>query len=196
MPKILKIAVICLTASLFLASPARTHRINLFCWTEKGQISCEASFSGDNPVQGGKIEVRQKTGTILVSGKTDKQGAFSFSAPQEDHGDLKVAVDAGMGHKSTWTIEADEYLERGEPEAKNSKKSPREEGGSTDRASNTDKQDLRAMIQDVLNKELAPVKKELAGLRQSRTTLQDIISGIGYILGLMGIALYFKSKRR
>jgi nickel transport protein len=57
-----------------------------------------------------------------------------------------------------------------------------------------DIQALEAMIERALDQKLQPIAKMLAETRAQNVTLQDIIGGIGYILGLMGIALYFKSR--
>jgi len=185
-------------ACILSQSPAHAHRVNVFCWVEGKTIHCQSSFAGGNPVQNGELSVRTQSGETLVSGKTDNQGKFSFSAPDADQGDLRVTVQAGMGHKGAWPIKSGEYIpENGKSSGHKTqagkekpKKSMPAEAFST---ANTD--GLKAVVQNALQKELAPVKKELARLRQDRITLQDVLSGLGYILGLMGIALYFKAQK-
>jgi len=54
---------------------------------------------------------------------------------------------------------------------------------------------LTRIIESTLEKELAPVKRSLAKQQEQKTSLQDILGGVGYIIGLAGIAAYFKSKK-
>jgi nickel transport protein len=188
-------------ACILSLSPAHAHRVNVFCWVEGKTIHCQSSFAGGDPVQNGELSVRTQSGETLLSGKTDKQGKFSFSTPAADQGDLRVTVQAGMGHKGAWPIKSGEYIPENEKSGKSSgdktqtgKEKPKK-SMPADAFSTANADGLQAVVQNALQKELAPVKKELARLRQDRITLQDILSGLGYILGLMGIALYFKAKK-
>jgi nickel transport protein len=58
----------------------------------------------------------------------------------------------------------------------------------------------RQMLEDALNKaierQLAPIKEMLSELTIHRTSMTDIIGGIGYILGIFGLWAYFQSKGR
>jgi nickel transport protein len=59
-----------------------------------------------------------------------------------------------------------------------------------------DQQMLEEVVARVLERQLAPVKEMLAELTLHRTSLTDIIGGIGYILGLFGLWAYCLSKRK
>ncbi len=52
--------------------------------------------------------------------------------------------------------------------------------------------------QQETSQELRQIKRELARLRASRDkpTLKDVLSGIGYILGIFGAAAFVLSRRR
>ncbi|MCL4503636.1 MAG: hypothetical protein M1438_17555 [Deltaproteobacteria bacterium] len=56
----------------------------------------------------------------------------------------------------------------------------------------------RPMLEEVVNqameRQLAPVKEMLTELTIHKTSLPDILGGIGYILGFFGLWAYFKSK--
>jgi nickel transport protein len=39
------------------------------------------------------------------------------------------------------------------------------------------------------------VRRRLAQQQQRPVTVQDVIGGVGYILGLLGVALYLKSRK-
>ncbi len=198
--KPLHIVIFVAIACLLWTIAASGHRLNVFCWTENGKIRCESSFSGGKPVHRGQTRVLTSEGNELFSGKTDEKGRFDFPVPEKYSGDLKVEVDAGVGHKGSWPVKAGEYQDikatpgkteqGGKPEAT---KSPPPASGK--KISNSERQKRQGLLQKTVRQELAPVKKQLAKLRRDRITAEDIFSGIGYILGLMGIALYFQSKR-
>ena len=59
-----------------------------------------------------------------------------------------------------------------------------------------DRQMLEETVNKALERQLAPVKEMLTELTIHRTSLTDIIGGIGYILGLFGLWAYFLSKRK
>jgi nickel transport protein len=63
-------------------------------------------------------------------------------------------------------------------------------------AANLDQQALEAAINKALEQQLSPVKEMLTELTVHRTTLPDILGGIGYIMGIFGIWAYFLSKRK
>jgi nickel transport protein len=55
---------------------------------------------------------------------------------------------------------------------------------------------LEAALNKTLERQLAPIKERLAELDIHRTSLADVIGGIGYILGIFGLWAYFQGKRK
>ena len=55
---------------------------------------------------------------------------------------------------------------------------------------------IQAAVEKALDKKMKPILKMLAENQNQGPTLKDIIGGIGYILGLMGIAAYFHYRRK
>ena len=53
---------------------------------------------------------------------------------------------------------------------------------------------FKRIIDDSLDTRLEPVIKEMIKAQQ-KTSLTEVIGGIGYIFGIMGIILYFLSKK-
>lgn len=64
------------------------------------------------------------------------------------------------------------------------------------KAAAMDQQMLEEVVNKALERHLAPVKEMLAELIIHRTSLTDIIGGLGYILGIFGIWAYFLSKKK
>jgi nickel transport protein len=57
-------------------------------------------------------------------------------------------------------------------------------------------QDVEAVIEIVLDRKLKPITKMLTEAHHEGPTVRDIFGGIGYILGLVGIAAYVHSRKK
>jgi nickel transport protein len=185
-----------------LTTPALAHRMLVFAYAEGDTIHTESKFVPDTPVRGGEVRVLEpKTGRVLLTGATDAQGKFSFKIPAEaatQRLDLKIVVEAAMGHRGEWLLKAGNYLPGGPPEpaaapapAATPKPTVLETGAAA-----MDRQMLEDVLNAALERQLAPVKETLAQLTVHRTSLTDIIGGIGYIMGLFGLWAYFLSRRK
>ncbi len=96
----------CLFAVLFVvlsfSGTAVAHKMNLFAYAEGGTIFTESYFPDGRAVEGGKVLVYDSKDTLLLEGVTDTEGLFNFDIPKGD--DLKIVIDAGMGHKNSFTL--------------------------------------------------------------------------------------------
>lgn len=55
---------------------------------------------------------------------------------------------------------------------------------------------LRVIIRDEMEQQLAPVRKALAAKSAEGPTITEVIGGLGWIVGLVGIVLFFLSRRK
>ena len=190
-----------------MVGSASAHRVNVFAWVEGDMIHVESKFSGGRKVKAGKITVMDPRGVELLSGRTNDQGKFSFKIPKRT--DLRIVLIAGQGHQGEWTLRADEMKELPSEialEASAEKAAPPEGKETVSKAimgPGTEAPDiaikpeaLEAIIETVLDKKLKPITRMLADLRQEGPTGRDIIAGIGYILGLVGVAAYVHSRKK
>jgi nickel transport protein len=189
-------------------TPARAHRVLVFAYAEGDTIHTESKFVSDTPVRQGKILVLDaKTGRELLTGQTDDQGKFSFKIPAAaaaEKMDLKIVTEAAMGHRGEWLLKADSYLGGAKPASgpAPAPKAPITPAATVSpaapeaKAANLDQQALEVALNKALERQLAPINERLAELSMHRTTLTDILGGIGYILGFFGLWAYFQSKRQ
>ena len=49
-------------------------------------------------------------------------------------------------------------------------------------------------LEKALDKKLAPVMRMLSEMHEQKIRLTDVLGGLGYIFGLVGVAAYFKRK--
>ncbi len=191
-----------------LTTPALAHRVLVFAYAEGDTIHTESKFIPDTPVRQGKVMVLDaKSGQELLTGQTDDKGKFSFKIPAAalaEKMDLKIVVEAAMGHRGEWLLKAASYLS-GAPTAAAPAHSPAAVpapavaptpvAASGVKAANVDQQALEAALNKTLERHLAPIKEMLTDLTIHRTSLTDVIGGLGWIMGLFGLWAYFASKR-
>lgn len=99
----LALRVIFLVLALgLISSPALAHKVNLFAYAESGRIYTESYFPDGRMVEGGKVLVYDDADNLLTEGTTDADGLFDFPIPKV--ADLKIVIEATMGHKNSYIL--------------------------------------------------------------------------------------------
>jgi len=190
--------VVCILGT---TSPAAAHKASVFAAVQGKVISGEAYFRDGSPLRHAQVTVFDPAEVKLGETKTDAEGKFSFEPRRRcDH---RLVVDGGEGHAAEYTVRAEE-LPSGLPED-----AVKEDAGRTGFQPVRDGLESRPThdsscrpMDDRLQGELQALQKQIVELRRDlaarddRTRLRDILGGIGYILGLMGLAFYFLGTRR
>lgn len=174
---------------------AFAHKVNVFAYVEGEKIYTESYFNDGKKCIDSKIKVFDNQGNKLLEGLTDKEGEFSFEVPSEN-GNLKIVLTASMGHRAEYSISADEI--RG---SVGLIKEENEEPVSIvfPETSSVDLKEIQSIIEDTLDEKLKPIMREIIEIKKSqedRISPTEIIGGIGYIIGIFGIAAYFLSRKR
>ena len=186
-----------LMVSFFLPGDAGAHRVNIFAWVEGDTVLVECKYPDGREVYEGVIRVLDSAGKELLNGKTNTKGEFSFKAPKQD--DLTIVLEAGMGHRADWPLSKQDLAPAGEsavpsaPAPKTEAPSPAAKESAPGAASPLPA-GIDQAIEKALDKKLAPVMRMLAEMREQKVRLTDVLGGIGYIIGLIGVAAYFKRK--
>ncbi|MDL2313729.1 cobalamin biosynthesis protein CbiL [Desulfovibrio sp. OttesenSCG-928-C14] len=180
---------------LCLAGAALAHKVNVFAYVDGEAIQVEGYFTRSQKVRHGKVSVSDlATSQKLLEGTTDEQGLFRFRPDQDflktGHG-LSILLNAGEGHQSSWEIPAEELANL----APSGAPLPPAQAAPLESAPAISAAELEAIINKALDAKLAPVKQALARQAESGPGLRDIIGGLGWILGLLGLAAYMKYKR-
>ena len=181
--------ILFLTAIILIGShvPALAHKVMIFFFFLGETVFTESKFSGGKKVLHAPVVIFDKDGKKLLEGKTDNKGEFSFRIPKVT--DLRIVLNAAMGHKAEWTIPESEIREAG---AIVEIKSAPEPSGPI--AVGLSKEEVQKIVEDSLDKKLRPIVRMMTESKNTKPSLTEIIGGIGYIFGLMGIALYFKNR--
>ncbi|MDR1855772.1 MAG: cobalamin biosynthesis protein CbiL [Desulfovibrio sp.] len=181
---------------------------------------------GNPVVQGTITAFDAVSGDQLAQGVTDAEGRYAFPVPAAIRGSghgLRIRVDAGEGHRSEWILDAGDIpgssgegrtlqAEATPPSGKGypspgkgtpspetpspSASMPSPPSGMAPPPSGTTPSELRTILSSVLDEKLAPIRRSLALLERPEPGLRDIVGGIGWIVGIAGIVLYFRGRRR
>ncbi len=178
------------------------HRVNIFAWTASGSIEAECAFSGGNPAQNSPVSVLDTaTGQVLATEKTNSEGhcifAITDSMRKAPMG-LTLQVNAGSGHLGKWTIEASELnqtqsqpqLQDGVAEGSSADAAPSQPAASQSE-SLTISTEIAALRADI-----ASLHREIASLKNEDPSVRDIVGGLGWIAGLVGVACWFSARRK
>jgi nickel transport protein len=182
----------------------------IFAWVDGDTVYTQSKFGGGRKAKNCTILVFDKEGNQLLEGKTDQKGEFSFKVPKE--GDLKIVLKASMGHSAQWNIPAKEISAQTdaswsrrpvgmvEPATEESTSLSAERRTSEQMpvpaAVGLSRRDIQDLIDESLDRKLAPVVAMLGESLDRGPRLTDVVGGIGYIFGLVGVALYLVKRRK
>ena len=214
----LAIAPVVLAAFILgTTTSALAHRVNIFAWTEGNEVVAECGFNGGNKVKQGQVVIFDAaTGAKLAEGRTDDLGVYRFpiSAEGKAHG-VRIVIKAGEGHQNEWTEDAAELatIQPGSaatsapaaapaapvaPAAASTSQpqaAPKADKSPAQQTANISAAEMQNIVNTALDAKLGPIRKELAEMRVARPGFSEIFGGIGWLVGLAGIALYFKGRR-
>jgi nickel transport protein len=185
-------------AVLCLAGPALAHKVSVFAYVENGQLKGEGYFAGGDKAQNCPVEVQDAQGQTVGQAQTNAQGEFSLPLPASAP-PLKIILRAGQGHQGDYTLTAADLgaaADSPAPSPASAQAAPAAEAAPAAAAPGLSAAELEQIVAQALDKRLAPLTAQVAKLAAERAvSLQDVVGGLGYILGLLGIAAYVKSRQ-
>lgn len=196
----------CLMLFLILSGGnALAHKVTVFAWVEGDTVLGETKFSGGKKAQNAEIIVWDLNGKELLRTQTNEKGEFSFPIPEKTA--MRIELIAGMGHKAEWTIPLEDLGETIAAPSTLDEETPAPEpaakpdsGQAVQAAASIDPAQLESIVEKAvtkaLNKKITPLTKMVADLEQKGPSMNEILGGIGYIFGLMGVAMYFSSRKK
>jgi nickel transport protein len=190
-----KILLFSLLLYFFSYCSVFAHSVSIFAWIENDTIYTESYFADGTRVKNGKIEVIDSKGDVVHQGSTDENGEYSFRIPKYDN--LTLVLNASMGHRATFEISAEELRGINKEGDESDDLSSENPSDTNSEIRNVSIDEIRTAVHEEVSEQLKPVLRDLALLRSKRRiSTREIFAGIGYVLGLMGIAMYFKSKKK
>jgi len=178
-----------LVALLIFASPAYAHKVVASGWTDGTDIEGEVGLSnGDVALEGTVVEVFDLDDNPLGKTKIGQDGLFRFTPTKSvAH---KFRANLGAGHVATLIMQVDEL-----PDHLKGNTAPAQPASKSMDQPVTLSGDIQNLVAKAVRKEIQPLRKEIASYKE-KNDLQAILGGIGYILGLTGIAFYMAARRK
>jgi len=209
----LKSMTIAFVSLLFLMIPslAFAHKVNVFAYVEGNKVVAEGYFADGRKCMDSVVEVLDSQGNKLLEGKTDEEGRFAFEVPVRN--DLLIRLNASTGHQAEYVVPASELpgadvIAGDSPEkmlpahetpvaAKPEMPDIPGEGikPTPSAMAAVDAVTLEQVVDRAVARQIIPLRRVIEEERSRRRFL-DIIGGIGYIVGLMGLIAYIRGRRK
>ncbi|CAK8718068.1 hypothetical protein GCAAIG_07520 [Candidatus Electronema halotolerans] len=200
---------------LLLPVTAAAHKMSVFAWASGNQIQGEVKFSGGRRAKHVSVEAQDEaTHAVLMKSETNDNGEFTLAlsaAVLEKKPDLLIVANGGDGHRGEWPLKAKEYMAAeipAAPEADTAAAAPASQeeetaaesssssSSGTVQATGVDSRLLRQIVSEEVNRAVTPIRRTLAEESERGPSLQDILGGIGWIVGMAGIAAWMQSRRK
>lgn len=187
---------------LTCATPAAAHSLRLFAEGDGAVIRGKVYFHGGSPAKDIQVTAFDPEGRKLGETRTDAQGAFRLPAPYRC--DYRLLAATEDGHGAEFRVPAEELsasLPAPGAEVDAAEHADQEKAVPADPAPAPAPRPLTSPAAGTMADELAAIRNQLSALRQQlaeyehRTRLRDVAGGIGYILGLAGVAFYLAARR-
>jgi nickel transport protein len=201
------------TVTLLLLSSTSgwAHKVNVFAYVEGDTVIVEGYFSGKVKAQNSVVEVLDSDGKKILEGETDEKGIWRFKLADLPpiKGDIKIVLEGGMGHKADFTLSQADLLgstqNTSAPQPKNeeTKIAGPPLAAAQPSVQVQDLALLQKVVEDALDQKIQPLVKMLANQQKmlmeqkdKGPTITEIIGGVGWILGIVGVAGYFMGRSR
>lgn len=174
------------------ATTAYGHKVNVFAYVEGDQVYMQGYFSDGTAAKNSAVTVYGGDGRELVKGLTNEEGAFTFAVPDKQA--ARIVLNAGQGHQAAYEISAEELAGAVAPAGSSSSSHEARPAQQTQTADNDDARISEALVRRAVAQGLMPLAREIAELKERRG-FSDIVGGIGFIVGILGVFAYVKARQ-
>ena len=181
----------------------------MFASAENNVITGYVYYTTGGKPKKAAVLVEDQRGNRLGEVMTNENGEFTFRA--EIRQDYTFILELADGHHATFTLTADELpesLPTAETEQVAPPKGHQQAEQEGERISSINEkllpqnnfkpqislEEFEKIIDKTVNKQIRPLREQLEKYEE-KIRLHDILGGIGYIIGLMGLG-YFLSRRK
>ncbi len=195
---VVALLIVALVAGL-AAPPALAHKVVLSAYAAGDVIEGELGFSNGDMAVDTVVNVLDTDGNTLGETRTDADGFFVFTPTQAVPHVFKA--DLGAGHVAAVTLAVDDLpasVARGagtvvETSLAAAPGAIPSDGTVLPVAAPPSV--VREMIAEAVRNEVRPLRREIAAYKEQHD-LQTVLGGIGYILGVFGLAFFLLARRQ
>lgn len=178
---------------LLALSPAWAHKVVLGVWPDGADIEGEVGFSnGDLAEPGTRIEVLGPDGEPIGETRVTEDGLFRFTPTRAvPH---RFRANLGAGHVAEVALPLDEMPEIATSGEAESELEPAPAVAVAASGAGLDAPALKDMIATAVRREVKPLRRELAALKE-KLSIQQVLGGLGYIAGITGVLFFVYARR-
>lgn len=196
--------VTCISVWFFLLFSAQvhSHALKVFAYFEGDLVKGSVYFSGGLAAKSANVSLVTLDGEILQQLTTDDSGEFvsdAISIPV-----LSVVADSSDGHRGQWQLEkqtselSNENTQHSNIKHSNIKHSNNKSKPSISEMSNPSfngpsEAHLSRIVEQAIAAQVGPLRDELHRF-QDRARMSDIVGGIGFIFGIAGFAMWWRTR--
>lgn len=189
--------IVLIIACLVLPTPLAAHSLRVFATVVGDRVEGYGFFVGGGRPSG--VAWTAEIGdTTINSGRTDAKGAFAFTVPTPVADLVRVTIDAGDGHAASKTLSPERFTGGdGSSWASAETVPPPSDAtfASPDAAGEAASADLALIVELAVARQVEPVLVRIEEV-DARLRLTDVLSGLFFILGLAGMALWALGRHR
>lgn len=195
---------------LLQPSLAAAHKIKIFAAPEGEAINGICYYPGGDKYRQGTVMVFGPDNVLLGKVTTDDKGAFTFKPSRKT--DHIFVIETADGHRAQYTVKAAELsLAAGQeqtatgpagtnaqhPEAARPSTSATAvtAAGTKKAAAAVSSGELQELLDTTIARHINPLREQLDRYEE-KIRLHDVLGGIGYILGLAGLAFYCLGRKK
>ena len=185
-----------LLLALMFASPAAAHKLKVFAAVEGNTVSGYAFFIGGGRAQDTPWSAQDEAGRALGSGRTSGEGEFRFAVPEPITSDITITVDTQEGHIATRTLKSARFgVTEPATEPAGAETTAQAEPKPSFETPVSPDADTTARIEAAVQRQITPLLERIEEM-DARLRFTDVISGIFLIIGLAGIGLWARGRRK
>jgi len=172
---------------------ACAHRMKVFAYAEGETVVAEAFFSASQKAVGVAVRVLAPDGDVLTEGVTDGAGEFRFKAAYRcAH---RIVARTQDGHRAEYDLPGPELPSAlpAYPGPDPAAEDPAQPNPSP--AEQAARPALERMVEEAVARQVGPLRKQIEHY-ESRARVHDVVGGIGYIVGICGLAFFLTGRRR
>lgn len=191
--RLIKLIIILL--SLSWLTPVQAHKVKIFATAAGDTITGYVYFPGGERAQAVAIKITTSDNQLQGTVTTDNNGEFQFHAKYR--ATYHLIANLGDGHLAQYTIDSNELSDTLSPlTTENVVTIP----AALPAPPNTQnlsisEQQLHDLFEKMLSQQVKPLREQLEAY-QDKILLHDVLGGIGYIFGVMGLLFYVAKRRR
>jgi nickel transport protein len=180
-----------------ISATAQAHQLKVFATVEGMQVVGSVYFAGGGAAPEANVLVTDDAGEVLARLEPDEEGHFRYQADAATvH---RVIAETADGHRSEWRLSADDFsaglavMKAATDRSDDAQPLASDPTGQRQAAASRLDAEQLAALDLALARQIRPLREELMATRDA-LRLQDILGGIGYILGLAGLALWWRCR--